>query len=192
MARQTYRTDPCNKEILDCYDSGVASNCKVPEENLVTNQLDVHDLSSLPIRMQITLFCDVTSCSLVAVIHCLQLQDRVPVITFQKTDLVRRCLRCTTVPLPRLCPVQTYSYFPFAFHVGPYKAMSIPWHVGRARRKLDDVLLLTSPAVYEWITHTAHTVQTRNRCPMSTAMPHWSGTTIPLVMVMKYSPYAME
>ena len=39
--------------------------------------------------------------------------------------------------------------------------MSIPWQVGLARRKLDDVLLLTSPAVHEWITHAAYTVQTQ-------------------------------
>ena len=49
MARQTQGTDRCNRGILDCYSSGVASNCRVFD----TIQLDVEDLSSLPI-------CDVT------------------------------------------------------------------------------------------------------------------------------------
>lgn len=69
-----------------------------------------------------------------------------------------------------------FLYFPYAVRVGPYKVMSILWQVGRARRKLDDVLLLTSPVLYEWITHAAHKVDTK-QMPVSTAIRHWSGTT---------------
>ena len=151
-------------------------NAKFSTKTLYTIQLDVADLSSLPMDIQSTLFCEVTSCSLVAAIHCLQLQDTAPDITFQKTYFVRRWLTCPTVPLPRLCPVQTCLYFPCAVLVGPYKVSPSPgkW-VGRGGTLMTSWFDLAScvRVDYSCCLYSPDTKQ----MPISTAIRHWSGTT---------------
>jgi hypothetical protein len=63
--------------------------------------------------------------------------------------------------------------------------------VGRARRKSDDVLLLTSPVVYSGLLmlliQSGHKTDADQHCHTSL---EWN--CIPLVMLMKYSPYSIE